>query len=146
MTKRFFTVLLLLLFLIGCGEKKSGAQVSSPKDTMQLGGSMVVQPLSYEERQGMHLYKKYCIVCHGESGRGDGFNAFNLDPRPRNFTDVRYMSSLSDERLLETISQGGRGVNKSPFMPSWGYRLSKSEIEYIITYLRYLTTASQQQP
>lgn len=146
MTQRFFTILLLLLFLVGCREKKADAQENSPKDIAQLGDSMVVQPLSYEERQGMHLYKKYCMVCHGESGRGDGFNAFNLDPRPRNFTDVRYMSSLNNERLLETISQGGRGVNKSLFMPSWGHRLNTNEIEYIITYIRYLAKEGQQQP
>lgn len=147
MIQRLFIVPLFLVLLAGCSRNKPVTQMSSPKDTVQAGSPVVVvQPLSYEERQGMHLYKKYCMVCHGESGRGDGFNAFNLDPRPRNFTDARYMNSLSNERLLETVNQGGRGVNKSPLMPSWGYRLSKSEMEYVITYVRYLTKASHQQP
>ncbi|MEE9170069.1 MAG: c-type cytochrome [bacterium] len=41
----------------------------------------------YAERKGKHLYAHYCAVCHGASGEGDGFNAFNLDPRPRNLAD-----------------------------------------------------------
>ena len=144
MIQRLLIVPLFILLLAGCHGNKPVAQVSSPKDTVQSGSSVIVVPtLSYEERQGMHLYKKYCIVCHGEFGKGDGFNAFNLDQRPRNFTDARYMNSLSNERLLETINQGGRGVNKSPLMPSWGNRLSKSEMEYVITYVRYLTKTSQ---
>ncbi|MBI3579503.1 MAG: c-type cytochrome [Ignavibacteriales bacterium] len=147
MIQKLFIVLVFLLLLAGCGRNKPVTQVSSPNDTAQSESPVVVaQLLSYEERQGMHLYKKYCMVCHGESGKGDGFNAFNLDPRPRNFTDARYMNSLSNERLLETVNQGGRGVNKSPLMPSWGHRLSKSEMEYVITYVRYLTKAGQQQP
>lgn len=79
---------------------------------------------------------KYCAVCHGEEGKGDGFNAFNLDPKPRNFTDTIYMSALSDTRLLETIREGGRGVSKSPLMPSWAGRLNREEIEYVMLYVR----------
>ena len=86
---------------------------------------------------------KYCAVCHGEEGKGDGFNAFNLETKPRDFTDARYMNALSDARLLETVSQGGKGVNKSVLMPSWGGRLSKSEQEYIIAYIRHLAQSSQ---
>ncbi|HLF19543.1 MAG TPA: cytochrome c, partial [Bacteroidota bacterium] len=70
-------------------------------------------------------------------GRGDGFNAFNLDPKPRDFTDARSMNALTDERLLETISQGGRGVNKSILMPSWGGRLSAIERTYVAAFVRH---------
>jgi len=33
--------------------------------------------LTYEQQQGKILYTKYCSVCHGEQGKGDGFNAYN---------------------------------------------------------------------
>jgi cytochrome c5 len=32
--------------------------------------------------RGEELYKKSCIDCHGEEGRGDGLAAKNLDPHP----------------------------------------------------------------
>jgi len=86
---------------------------------------------------------RYCAVCHGEEGKGDGFNAFNLDPKPRDLTDSTYMKALSDLRLTETIVEGGRGVNKSPLMPSWGATLSKDEIQYLLHYVRTLGTATK---
>ncbi|MBI4547149.1 MAG: cytochrome c [Ignavibacteriae bacterium] len=121
--------ILLSLSLICC----SGRNSTSLKQT---SGSDSSKSLTYEERQGRQLYKKYCAVCHGEEGKGDGFNAFNLDPKPRNFTDSIYMSALSDERIVETISQGGRGVNRSMLMPTWGGRLKREEIKYVVSYIR----------
>lgn len=91
---------------------------------------------TYEQRQGQHLYGKYCAVCHGEEGKGDGFNAFNLNPKPRDFSDSIYMSALSDEKIAETISDGGRGVGRSAQMPAWGGRLGKAEVLYLTDYLR----------
>ena len=92
--------------------------------------------LSYEEQQGMYVYIQHCAVCHGSEGKGDGFNAYNLEPKPRDFTDSTYMRALSDSRLFETISEGGRGVNRSPLMPTWGATLSKDEILNAVSYLR----------
>ena len=41
-----------------------------------------IPELGYNAREGQALYRHYCLNCHGEQGRGDGFNAYNLDPRP----------------------------------------------------------------
>lgn len=95
-------------------------------------------PLSYEERQGSYIYAKYCAVCHGQEGKGDGFNAFNLDPRPRDFTDTVYMKALGDDQIVQTISGGGRSVNKSPLMPAYGWTLDKQQIRYTTEYIRAL--------
>ncbi len=98
--------------------------------------SQPVKVLSYEERQGAFLYGKYCAVCHGEEGKGDGFNAFNLDPRPRDFSDSTYMKALSDDQIVQTISGGGRSINKSPLMPAYGWTLGKQHIRYVASYVR----------
>lgn len=98
--------------------------------------------LTYEQRQGKYLFTKYCAVCHGEEGKGDGFNAYNLDPKPRDFTDAKTMSVLTDEHILQTISGGGRSVNRSVLMPSWGGRLSKEEIKYLLAYIRLFASHS----
>jgi cytochrome c oxidase cbb3-type subunit 3 len=94
--------------------------------------------LTYEQQQGKILYTKYCFVCHGEQGKGDGFNAYNLDPKPRDFTDPRAMAGIDDATLITTIADGGKGVNKSPLMPAWGGRMNKLELGYVIEYVKVL--------
>jgi cytochrome c oxidase cbb3-type subunit 3 len=94
--------------------------------------------LSYEQRQGKTLYTKYCTICHGDQGKGDGFNAYNLDPKPRDFTDPRAMAGIDDATMLAVITGGGKAVNKSPLMPAWGRRMNKLEIEYVIEYIKAL--------
>lgn len=137
----------LVMSCSGGGSHQGGQ--STAQDTTQKADSstQVAQAspemkLTYEERQGKTLYSKYCTVCHGDDGKGDGFNSFNLDPKPRDFTDAKYMNALSNERLLETITEGGRGVNRSQLMPSWGGRMGKMEIQYVIAYIR--TFAAQE--
>lgn len=125
---------LTLVVVVSCDETRVPA--ASTKQPATEVGNAEVSTLGYEERQGKYIYLKYCAVCHGMEGKGDGFNAYNLDPKPRDFTDSTYMKTLSDARLIETISEGGRGVNKSPLMPSWGATLSKDDILYLLYYLR----------
>ncbi len=95
-----------------------------------------VHELTYEEREGQFLYTKYCDVCHGDAGKGDGFNAYNLNPKPQDFSDARYMNALSDQQIIQAITYGGSAINKSPLMPPWGGRLDKQRIEYLAAYVR----------
>jgi mono/diheme cytochrome c family protein len=94
--------------------------------------------LSYEQRQGKYIFVKYCAVCHGELGKGNGFNTYNLNPKPKNFADSNYIAAYTDERLAESIIKGGRGVNKSPMMPSWGGTLNKDDLIYVVKYVSFL--------
>jgi mono/diheme cytochrome c family protein len=144
---KFIPLAVCSIFLVQCGGPKSntakpgaaGDSVSTA-DTLssQNATDKVVSAFTYEQRQGKILYTKYCAVCHGDHGKGDGFNAFNLDPKPRDFTDVRAMAGMDEATLLATIREGGKGVSKSPLMPAWGGRMSKTEIEYVIAYVEAL--------
>ncbi|MDD8018156.1 MAG: c-type cytochrome [Bacteroidota bacterium] len=133
----------LLLFFSSCSKHDGSDKQAAKNDSTNVADSSstptsieVIKTLTYEQREGKFFYTKYCLVCHGSEGKGDGFNAFNLNPRPKDFTEKQYMQALTDEKLIETVSQGGRGVNKSPSMPSWGGRLSKDEILYVVAYVR----------
>lgn len=96
---------------------------------------------SYELRLGKGLYQHYCQTCHGEKGAGDGFNAFNLDPRPRDLSDP--VSQIkTDAELADAIRRGGTGVGLSALMPPWGHTLSARQIEEVVLYLRTLARAT----
>jgi cytochrome c oxidase cbb3-type subunit III len=94
---------------------------------------------SYTERQGKHLFELYCVVCHGKNGEGDGFNAYNLNPRPHSFADTTYMKALSRETLTEIISYGGKSLNKSIMMPGYVYTLNKNQISNLVAFIGTFT-------
>ena len=106
------------------------------KDSVRIADSLSTHPMTYEQRQGKYLYTKYCAVCHGNEGKADGFNTFNLDPKPRDLTEQHYLSEFSDERLIQIIRDGGRGANKSPSMPPYGWTLGKDDIAYVASFVR----------
>jgi len=94
-------------------------------------------PPTYEVRSGRDVYRHYCQTCHGETGAGDGFNAFNLDPHPRDFSDPAFQKK-TDADIRDAIRRGGAGVGLSPLMPPWGRTLGDRKIEDVVLYLRSL--------
>lgn len=140
-------LLLLVLAACGCGHQQGSAEVtpaqavSAAADTQaaspQVADTLKVQ-LTYEQRKGQRLFIHYCAVCHGEEGAGDGFNAWNLDPKPRDLSDGPFQQAVSDDWLAEVIAQGGRGVSRSPLMPAWGHTLTERQIREVISFIRIL--------
>ena len=96
----------------------------------------------YEMQVGKQVYQAYCVGCHGASGEGDGFNSFNLDPRPRNLTDPAYQKTKSNAELADVIRRGGAGVGQSSLMPPWGNTLDAREVDAVILYVRSLKRAT----
>ncbi len=142
-------IVIAALLLPGCRRNSGPVPRGTAADTTRSADtSAQSQPqtvparLTYEQEQGKYVFTKYCAVCHGDDGKGDGFNAYNLNPKPRDFTDEHLMGNLSDERLQETVREGGGAVNKSPLMPAWGGTLSARQIDYVVEYLK--TFAAQQ--
>lgn len=93
---------------------------------------------SYELRLGKDVYQHYCQTCHGDTGAGDGFNAFNLDPRPRDLSDPAFQARKTDADLADAIRRGGAGVGLSALMPPWGRTLSGRQIDDVLLFLRAL--------
>jgi mono/diheme cytochrome c family protein len=147
---------LLALAAFGCGSRRDdpaalgGAQPEPGRaqvaDTLladaQPAGAQVADTLkvelTYGQRKGGRLYTHYCAVCHGTEGAGDGFNAWNLDPKPRDLSDAQYQRAVTDEWLAEIIDQGGRGVSRSPLMPAWGHTLTQEQIGDVTSFVRTL--------
>ncbi len=108
--------------------------------------TLPIPELGYNAREGRALYRHYCLNCHGEVGKGDGFNAYNLDPRPRSLADSTFQVQHSDADLLTAIRSGGGAVGLSTGMPPWGRTLSERQIQNVVVYLRTLAVAEPPQP
>lgn len=88
------------------------------------------------------IFVKYCASCHGVNGDGNGFNSKYLPVQPTNHRDKNYMSMRPDDTLFDGIFAGGYVLNKSHFMPSYGFTLSRPEIKQLVAYIRKLCDCS----
>jgi mono/diheme cytochrome c family protein len=88
---------------------------------------------SESQRTSAALYTKQCATCHGKDGRSKTFKAkFN---HARNLTEPGWQDAVSDERIFNSISNGRGGK-----MPSFAKKLSVSEIEGLVLFVRGLKT------
>jgi cytochrome c oxidase cbb3-type subunit 3 len=88
---------------------------------------------------GEHLYKAFCVQCHGTEGNGKGVNAATMEVQPRDHTDAKEMGARTDADLFKAIKDGGIAVNKSVLMPNWDANLGDRQIDDIVAYLRVLS-------
>ena len=104
---------------------------------LAIGGSLLADAAGKgDPAKGKEKYNQICASCHGPSGKGDGPAAAALDPKPRDLSDAKYVSTISDEQIFKTVKEGGAAVGKSPLMPAWGGVLSDNDIWNVIAYLR----------
>ena len=82
---------------------------------------------------GMQLYQKYCQVCHGVEGDGDGIMTKLMGIMPMDHTNPNETNRLDNEQLLKSILQG-----KGRFMPAWQGILSQKDVEALVSYIRLL--------
>ena len=76
------------------------------------------------------IFASECATCHGKDGKGKTFKAkFN---HARNLTDAKWQAEVTDERLYNSI-HNGKGK-----MPSFGKKLSDSQINALVTFVRGL--------
>jgi len=83
---------------------------------------------------GLQLYQKYCHVCHGVDGDGDGIMTNLMGITPMDHTNPNETNRLNNEALVKSILDG-----KGRFMPAWRGILSQTEVEALVSYIRLLS-------
>lgn len=88
---------------------------------------------------GQDLYSVHCVECHGDDGSVaiiEGVEGLEGEEiTPINTTDVLY--TLTDSAMYEVIAYGRPNSGMPPSGKAYGGELSKSEIDYMITFMRY---------
>ena len=104
---------LLVFFSVACSK---GAEAPAP--AANTTAAVAAPPISAADRaEAKELFATRCTPCHGPMGAGDGPASAGLTPKPRNFTDKAWQTSVSDEHIEKIIQFGGAAVAKSPAMP-----------------------------
>ena len=89
---------------------------------------------------GQDLYSVHCTECHGDDGSVaviEGVEGLEGEKiTPINSHDVLY--TITDSAMYEVIAYGRPNAGMTPFGKAYGGELSRSEIDYIVTYMRYM--------
>ena len=120
----------IILFMFSCSvPEKKDTRWDVPVDADNLKSPFQNSQLVLEK--GKVLYNQYCRSCHGESGLGDGPAGKDLEAKPSNFHNNRFLNE-SNGSLFWKLTNG----NKS--MPSFKSVLTDEQRWQLISYIREL--------
>ncbi len=123
-----FTVVALLAFSYP-QEQKKGAAWKIPAEYKSKANPHKGD--ANAEKLGKAAYAKHCRSCHGNLGLGDGPKAKNLETHPGDFSDAKWLGSLTDGDLYY-MSFIGRDE-----MPNFESKITDEEERWgIINYIR----------
>ena len=89
---------------------------------------------------GQDLYSLYCVECHGDDGKLEKITGVegleDKEITAINSRDVLY--TITDSAMYEVIAYGRPNSGMTPFGKAYGGELSKSQIDYMVIYMRYM--------
>ena len=114
----------------------SARAASYPKpEEVEVASTLVDQILA-----GQDLYSVQCVECHGDDGSValiEGVEGLEGEEiTPINSTDVLY--TITDSAMYEVIAYGRPNAGMPPSGKTYGGELSRSEIDHMILFMRYM--------
>jgi len=98
---------------------------------------MVERELRKPVMRGGMLFKKYCVLCHGE--RGDGVaRAAKLHRE----MDLSFRERPAQD-YARVIRFGGEAAGLSPYMPPWADELSDEQVRDLLAYVAVLSVPAR---
>jgi len=81
---------------------------------------------------GATLYQRNCLMCHGETGKGDGPAAARIKPPPPDITTSEAQDRMTDGEMFYKITVGKRPMRE------FESKLSEDERWKVVHFLRTL--------
>jgi high-affinity iron transporter len=97
------------------------------------------RPAQTPATRGAVLFAKYCSVCHGVGGAGDGRAASVQKVAPANLT----VSTRSSSYKMQIVRDGGAALGRSSSMPAWSDVLTEAEIAEVVEYVQTLNPGTR---
>lgn len=99
---------------------------------------------------GLKIYNKRCVWCHGEEGAGGGPAAERLNPPPRDFTSGAYKIKTTnfkgdvptDDDIYRMIKDGMPGTA----MPGWSDVITEQDMWDLVAQLKVFSEYTEEQP
>jgi mono/diheme cytochrome c family protein len=96
---------------------------------------------------GKRIFTRECLVCHGDTGRGDGPYGQGLQPSPPDFSDSSLYGTL-DNPLYADADYFWRISEGLPWsaMPAWKSQYSAEDRWAVVHYVRSVFTQTETPP
>ena len=80
-------------------------------------------------KKGRATYVRYCVACHGPSGKGDGPTASSLKTPPPDLTNIsqKYHGFPTDKVMTWIDGEKASTAHGTREMPVWGTRFRRGE-------------------
>lgn len=96
---------------------------------------------SFNIEQGQNFFLLNCAVCHGNEADGSGARSQAMqEAKPRMLTNLDWINSRDDLRLLRSIKYGVPGTSMTP----WGDLTSSLQRLQLVMFIRSLTKEKEQ--
>jgi mono/diheme cytochrome c family protein len=92
--------------------------------------------LSANASDPVDAWNQNCVRCHGPDGKGQTKMGRKL--KIKDLTSERSRARLTEDRIVETITEGKQDSNGDERMPSFREKLSESDRNALATYVRAL--------
>jgi mono/diheme cytochrome c family protein len=119
----------------------SRAQLTTADLDSRMGMESHVGNITGHARDAKGDYRRYCVVCHGDLGDGNGESFPWVDPKPRNFQlgifkcrSTPTGTLPTDQDLFDTIA---RGLDRSN-MPQWS-TFTKQERADLVAWVKHFS-------
>ena len=118
--------------------KKFALLLALPLIVVACGGAPVIDTAAIKAGKALFV-SNGCVLCHGETGMGDGIAAAALEPKPRQYSDATWQDSVTDEQIKKVIVEGGAANGLSMFMaPYPALKEQDADLNNIVAYIRSL--------
>jgi mono/diheme cytochrome c family protein len=97
---------------------------------LALGSAALAGPKA-DGKAGASTYEAQCLICHGESGDGQGPAGAALNPKPADFTTPAFWRDRSEAQLMTAIRQGSPGTAMQAYN-----KLPREDLQNLVAYLR----------
>jgi mono/diheme cytochrome c family protein len=111
----------------------TGCQGPAPPAEDALQEAFKDDALTARQARGHRVFRQRCATCHGPEGRGDGQNAYNLQPPPPDFRESLAKLSPADRRKV--VEAGTAALGRSPLCPPWGRSLDPDDVDAVLAWL-----------
>jgi len=123
---------------VGCHRDPGPPPVDALQEAFRDGA------LTARESAGRKLFVERCATCHGPDGRGDGQNAYNLQPPPPDFASSLRELGVADRRRV--IVEGTAALGRSPLCPPRGAALADDDVDALLAWLDVTAQEREDEP